>query len=112
MSKKLPKDKHQVRLETRFAIFVVFLIYNMVFVWLSYYTANDTPYVTDKLSSLISFNFITSSIIMLWANDLKNIRGWWAKLLFKKKQQYLHRREIEDRLLNERKMGYGEIERQ
>lgn len=107
MAKKKTKTPDQIRLETRFAIFVVYIIYNM----LTMYALNKSMFISHNVIGLWWLNLTMSSSIMLYALDLKNIRGWWNKRVYNIIQKRRHRKEIEARLAKERGMGYGEIER-
>lgn len=107
MAKKKVKTTDQIRLETRFAIFIVYLIYNMVVV----YASERSTFVANNLSDMLWLNFFLSSIVMIWSLDLKNIRGWWNKRVFIFKQKRAHRKEIEARLAHEKGLGYDKIER-
>lgn len=107
MTKRKPKTKEQVRLETRFAIFVVYVIYNLAFVFM----AMKSNYIANNITNLMVLNVVLTSLIMLWSFDLKNIIGWWNKQWFIRKQRALHRQEIKARLERERGLGYDSIPR-
>lgn len=106
MAKK-SKTTDQVRLETRFAIFIVYVIYNLA----AFYAIDKSTFAAYNIANILCLNFTLSSVIMIWAIDLKNIRGWWNKRWFKAQQRALHKVEVENRLKMERELGYDKIER-